>query len=283
MPILIDFSGTVHAAVHVDIRANRESSKEYLRHLIINQLRSIRKKFVDIAGEPVICMDSKTGYWRRDKYPFYKAKRKEIREASSIDWNLVFSYINEIAQEIRENLPYKILQIDKAEADDIIGTLVLNHPWDPDETCMIVSNDHDFKQLHGQKNTKQYFPFSKKIERVTNPDIYLLEHILKGDAGDGVPNVRSESNIFILPEKKRQLPVTTNYIKSVISTGTVPESDKIRLEENTELIDLRMVPGVLKSKILSTYSETERNARNKLFPYLVRNDLNYLLEHISDF
>lgn len=293
MPILIDFSGTIHAAVHVDINTNRETSKEYLRHIIINQIRAINKNFSNKYGELIICMDSPCGYWRKDVFPFYKAKRKEAREASAINWGLVFSYINEISKEITENLPYRTIRVDKAEADDVIGTLVINKPWftntsDPFDTknsCLIVSNDHDFKQLHSNSSleVKQYFPFSKKTECVKNPKQYLAEHIIRGDAGDGIPNIRSPRDIFVQPVKKRQLPVTTKYIKSIKETKVVPECDKNRFIENAKLIDLNNVPNEIKRNIIDAYLSNNRPNRSKLFPYLVRNDLNYLLDRISDF
>lgn len=288
MPILIDFSGTIHAAVHVDIRNHQNTSKEFLRHIIINQIKSIRKKFFNKYGEPIICMDSRCGYWRKDVFPYYKAKRKEAREASSIDWNLVFSFINEISNEIEENLPYKVIRVNKAEADDIIGTLAYNQPWNDnslfgdDENCLIVSNDHDFKQLHGINGVTQYFPHSQKIERILYPNIYLIEHILKGDPGDGIPNVKSPKDIF-LKTGTRQKSVTQKYIKDFINTGNVPECDKERFLENQQLIDLQNTPEELKIKIIQAYKDAKCGNRSKLFPYFVRTGLNMHLENISDF
>lgn len=288
MPILIDFSGTIHAAVHVDIRTHQDTSKEFLRHIIINQIKSIRKKFYTKYGEPIICMDSRCGYWRKDVFPYYKAKRKEAREVSAIDWNTVFSYINEISNEIEENLPYKVIRVNKAEADDIIGTLAYKQPWNEtslfgdDENCLIVSNDHDFKQLHGIKCVQQYFPYSQKIERVMHPNLYLIEHILKGDPGDGIPNVKSPKDIFI-KAGTRQKSVTQKYIKEFINTGSVPECDQERFKENQQLIDLRNVPEDIKNNIIQAYKESKCGNRSKLFPYFVRTGLNLHLENISDF
>lgn len=288
MPILIDFSGTVHAGVHVDIRNHNDASKEFLRHIILNQIKAIRKKFVDQYGEPVICMDSGCGYWRKDVFPYYKAKRKEAREASAINWNEVFSYINEIAREIEENLPYKVIRVNKAEADDIIGTLAYKQPWNEEslfgdaERCLIVSNDHDFKQLHGIHGVQQYFPHSRKIERVTKPELFLIEHILKGDSGDGIPNVRSVANVFLL-DGVRQTAVTQKYIKEFLTTGTVPECDKARYEENKKLIDLRNVPENIQNNIITQYRNAPHGNRSKLFLYFAQHSLNNHLEHITDF
>lgn len=289
MPILIDFSGTIHAAVHVDIRNHQDVSKEFLRHIIINQIKSVRKKFHNEYGEPIICMDSKVGYWRKEFFPFYKAKRKIAREASDIDWGMIFSYVNEIAKEIADNLPYKVIYVDKAEADDIIGTLAYQQPWNKDslfegegEKCLIVSNDHDFKQLHGINGVTQYFPFAQKIARVEYPKLFLIEHILKGDPGDGIPNVRSSRDVF-MTENTRQKPVSKKYIKDYIITGIIPESDEKRLIENVKLIDLQMVPEEIKGRILDAYNNAPCGNRSKLLAYFASKGLNNHLENINDF
>ena len=288
MPILVDFSGTVHAGVHVDVRNHADSSKEFLRHIIINQLRAIRKKFWSEYGEMIICMDAHDGYWRKEIFPYYKAKRKEAREASAIDWGTVFGYVNEITEEIKENLPYKIVTVSHAEADDVIGTLVQKQPWGKDsffgdeEKCLIVSNDHDFKQLHGISGIVQYFPFSGKLERVNHPDIYRIEHILKGDTGDGIPNVRSPRDIF-MQSGVRQKPVSKKYIESFIHTGVCPEEDQERFQENKKLIDLREIPAEIQNRIVTAYEEAPCGNRFKLFPYLASTGLKTQLEHISDF
>ena len=288
MPILVDFSGTVHAGVHVDVRNHADSSKEFLRHIIINQLRAIRKKFWSKYGEMIICMDAHDGYWRKEIFPYYKAKRKEAREASTIDWGTVFGYVNEITEEIKENLPYKIVTVSHAEADDVIGTLAQKQPWGKDtffgdeEKCLIVSNDHDFKQLHGISGIVQYFPFSGKLERVNHPDIYRIEHILKGDTGDGIPNVRSPRDIF-MQSGVRQKPVSKKYIESFIHTGVCPEEDQERFQENKKLIDLREIPAEIQNRIVTAYEEAPCGNRFKLFPYLASTGLKTQLEHISDF
>lgn len=282
MPILLDFSGTVHAGVHVDIRNNGNTSKLFLRHIILNQIRSIRKRFHKEYGEPIICMDSKVGYWRRDIFAPYKIKRKEAREASDINWGEVFTCVNEIAEEIKDNLPYKVIYVPKAEADDIIGTLAIRHPWNTDEKILIVSNDHDFKQLHRIPNLEQYFPFSSTKQTVENPELFLVEHILKGDPGDGIPNVRSPKDVF-LREGVRQKPVSRTYIKNYLTQGTVPECDLERFEENRKLIDLRNTPENIQDSIINIWEQKPIGSRFKLFQYLTENSLKLLTANINDF
>lgn len=289
MPILVDFSGTIFAGVHVDIRNHGESSKEFLRHVILNQIRSIRKKFHKEYGELIICMDSRTGYWRRDIFPYYKAKRKVVREASGIDWSTIFGYINEIVIEISENLPYRVLSVPKAEADDIIGTLAVQQPWngselfeDERELVLIVSNDHDFKQLHDIKEVRQYFPFSGALIKLPDPELFKLEHILKGDPGDGVPNVRSAADTF-MKEGIRQKPVTAKYIRQFRESGALPEEDWKRYKENEQLIDLRKIPDYIQNEILEAYQKAPHGNRFKLWPYFVRMGLKEQLDRIQEF
>ena len=66
--------------------------------------------------------------------------------------------MNVLKEELTEWFPYKLVQVEKAEADDIIAILVglLN------ERTLILSSDKDFVQLHGF-NVRQYSPMQKKF------------------------------------------------------------------------------------------------------------------------
>jgi hypothetical protein len=47
---------------------------------------------------------------------------------------------------------------------------------------------------------EQFSPITKKWIRISNPDKFLKEHILKGDRGDGVPNFLSNDACIINKE-----------------------------------------------------------------------------------
>ena len=100
-----------------------ETDENLVRHLVLNNLRYYRSKYHEKYGELVICCDSKH-YWRRDYFPNYKANRKKDREATGLDWNAIFTHLNLIRDEIKDNFPYKVIDVYGAEADDIIATLV---------------------------------------------------------------------------------------------------------------------------------------------------------------
>ena len=160
------------------------------------------------------------GSWRKDYFKFYKAKRKKNREESVTDWGAIFEIINKVRQEIDDNLQWKVVHQLGVEADDIIATLVdRTTDFGRFEPVMIISADHDFKQLHRYDHVKQFSPITKKLVTSPSPRKELLEKVLKGDAGDGVPNVLSPDDIF-LKEGARQTPLLRKRLNTGLTTMT---------------------------------------------------------------
>ena len=100
------------------ITKEQTMSEELIRHMCINTIRSNVKQFKSKYPNVILCCDSKH-YWRRDVFPFYKSQRKHDREASGLDWGMIFDVLNRIRDELRDNFPYKTLNIEDAEADDV--------------------------------------------------------------------------------------------------------------------------------------------------------------------
>ena len=170
--ILVDLNQVMIANMMMQIgnHQNAEIDVSMLRHMILNTLRANRKKFTSEYGELVICCDDKN-YWRRQAYPYYKANRKKTRDKSEMDWNSIFQALNTIRDELKEFFPYKVIQVDTCEADDIIGVItheegtVLN----AGEPILILSGDKDYIQLHKYANVKQYDPTRKRWISNANP------------------------------------------------------------------------------------------------------------------
>ena len=192
----------------LNMRKSNEVREDLVRHMILNSIRMYRTDFHQEFGEIVLTYDSKH-YWRRDYFPNYKAGRKKGRENDSKDWDAIFNCLNKIKSEFKENLPYKYLEIYGAEADDIIATLCKN--LGTANKIMIVSGDKDFIQLQKYPNVQQYSPILKKYVNGHDPVTYIKEHILKGDASDGVPNVLSPDNTFV--DGLRQRPLGQKKLK----------------------------------------------------------------------
>jgi hypothetical protein len=259
---------------------NAQLEENMVRHMILNSLRSYRTKFSSKYGELVIACDN-TNYWRKQKFPYYKANRKKAQEKSEMDWKSVFECMNKIRAELKEYFPYRVIDIESAEADDIISTLVRINCF---EKILILSGDKDFIQLQCYGNVEQYDPVRKKWITHENPDRYLDEHILKGDSGDGIPNVLSSDNCLVVGE--RQKPLTQKKLDGLIELGLDGKFDHPLFNNymrNKQLIDLRFVPKEIGEKVVESYDKQEGKGREKLMNYFIANKLKNLMESIGEF
>ncbi len=261
---------------------NAEIDVSMLRHMILNTLRANRKKFGDEFGELVICCDD-GNYWRRQMYPYYKANRKKTRDKSEMDWNAIFQALNAIREELKTFFPYKVIQIETCEADDIIGVVVHEEGTELNmgEPILILSGDKDYIQLHKYANVKQYDPVRKRWISNSDPEKYLAEHILKGDSGDGIPNVLSADNSFVMGIRQR--PVTQKRIAEWADINNMQEEVKRNYMRNKALIDLSEIPKGMKEEILKAWNEENGKDRSQLLNYFIKNKLRNLMECITEF
>ena len=272
--------------VQINGRQAVELSEDLVRHMVLNSLRAHNKKFSKDYGDMVIACDSKN-VWRREFFPNYKAGRKANREKSDHDWNAIFTMLGNIRNEIRENLPYKVLELETAEADDIIATLVrrVQNRVSPNhlKKILILSGDKDFIQLHNEF-VKQYNPvLNKYVGKDENPALYIKEHILKGDRSDGIPNVLSDDDVFI--EGRRQKPLSRKKIDSWLEEVlmTMTEEEEKNYNRNRKLIDLNCIPQELEDKINNEFDNVKVATRDKILNYFIKYKLKTLIEVIDEF
>jgi 5'-3' exonuclease len=228
----------------------------------------------------VIACDDKN-YWRKNIFPYYKAGRKKAREESDIDWPSLFETLNKIRDEIKQHLPYTVIQIDNCEADDIIAALCMNS----DEDVLILSADKDFIQLHNER-VIQFDPIRKRNVQVEDPKRYLKELVIKGDSGDGIPNALSSDNCFV--DGIRQRPVNKQKLNMWLDMPwadvmNVPEL-KAGIERNIKLISLAHIPVTIVNKILDEYkAQLATPKKVNIIGYLQEHKLKILMEHAGDF
>ena len=265
---------------------NKILDEDMVRHMILNSIRMYRTKFHKQYGEIVLAADG-ANTWRRGAFPQYKANSRKGRNESDFDWNEAFRILNTVREEIKENFPYKVIHIEGCEADDIIGTLVQQtQEFGNYEEVMIVSADGDFKQLQQYDNVKQFSPLLKKFVVDDHPRLHLAEKIIKGDTGDGVPNILSDDNVFI--EGLRQTPVSKKKIVEVLNYLEEQNSHEPtwwrNWQRNQMLIDLTKTPEHLKEQILETFeSQDQWSNRGKVLPYLINKRCKLLIESIEEF
>jgi len=282
--ILLDLNQTIIASLMAHIGSNPkiEIQENMVRHIVLNSIRSFSRQFKSKYGELVICCDNKN-YWRRDVFPFYKAHRKKDREKSDFDWNLIFNTLNKIKEELKEFSPYRVIEVEYAEADDIIA--VLTAKFSGKQPILILSSDKDFVQLQKYKDVRQYSPAMKRFINTDNPHAFIKEHIIRGDRGDGIPNFLSADNVFALGERQKSI----NNRKLVEWLDQNPEdfctNDQMLrgFKRNQMLVDFDHIPEEIKTKILNVYENAVPNKRQVFLTYMMRKNMRSLIQDIGDF
>tara|TARA_R100001015_G_C4629976_1_gene191248 strand:- start:1386 stop:2234 length:849 start_codon:yes stop_codon:yes gene_type:complete len=281
--ILVDNNQIIISNIFQMNKQNIEGDKEsILRHLVLNTYRMYRKKFSSQFGELVICHDS-SNCWRKDIFPEYKANRKKVQKNSELDWDEVHHLMDVVRKDIEENLPYKNIKVERAEADDIIFSLCRR--YHQEEEILIISNDKDFQQLQAYPSVKQFSPTKKKYLVCDKPKLFLLDHILRGDSSDGIPNILSDDDSFV-NDDKRQKRLTSKRIETIYD---LYENNK-HLEEysrnwnrNEILIDLSKVPDNIQEESVSLFETCTPPDRSNLLNYFIERKLKNLMGSIEDF
>ena len=253
-----------------------------VRHMILNTIRTYVKKFKESHGPEVILACDNKNYWRREIFPHYKASRKKAREASGHDWNSIFECLNSIKEELKQNSPYKVVEVHTCEADDVIATLVMNRA--ANEKIMILSSDKDFAQLQKFPNVEQYSPILKKFIKEPLPAAQLKQLVIRGDKGDGIPNILSADDVFVAGG--RQKPITEAKIINWMNQEPKEfcNEDMFRnYTRNETLIDLTKIPENLKQEILHTYENAKGKTKQEFMNYMIANRLKNLIEVIDEF
>ena len=281
--IIVDLNQIMISNLMVQINGRNaaELSEDLVRHMVLNSLRAHNKRFRKEYGEMIIACDS-GNIWRRKVFPNYKAGRKKVRDKSGHDWTAIFEIMSNIKGELKEHMPYKVIEIDTAEADDIIAALVKKSYY-TNQNVLILSGDKDFIQLHNNR-VKQYNPvLSKFVGKGETPSIYIKEHILKGDRSDGIPNVLSDDDVFV--EGRRQRPLTKKKIEAWLNeiVMTMTEEEQKNYDRNRKLIDLSLIPPELEAKIYNEFNEVKVAHRSKILNYFITRKLKTLIEVIDEF
>ena len=285
--ILVDLNQVLLAGLMAQISNQKSNSldENLVRHLVLNILRMHLKSFKKDYGNVVLCCDNKK-YWRKEAFPFYKAGRKKSREKSDFDWKTIFELLGKFKQELKDNFPYKVIDVEGAEADDVIGTLAARHVMHED--ILILSSDGDFIQLQRHnKNSDhkimQYNPAQKKFIKSDDPVFDLKEKIIRGDKGDGIPNIYSPSDCFV--NEIRQKPITKGMFDKLLKEDFQkwPSTLQEGFSRNEMLIDLSKTPEEIKSKIINNFEEYKPAPKQVMLNYFIEKKLKNLMDVIEEF
>lgn len=290
--ILIDYSQVAVAGIlafSADIKKNKDASekKNLIRHVVLSSIKSYKKKYGNEYGQIVIACDGRN-YWRKDFFANYKGLRKKARDESDLDWKIIFETLNEIREDLKEHFKYKVIHVDRAEADDVIAVLAEStQEFGKYEPVMIVSSDKDFKQLHAHDNVKQFSPTLKKLITIKSKKelhAWLIEHIVKGDSGDGIPNILSPDNTLM--EGVRQKPVSSKRLQDFIDNGFIAcktEEERRNWQRNATLVDFKYIPEEVKNTILDAFEVEPKGNKMAIMNYLIKHKCRLLLDDIEEF
>ena len=282
--ILLDFSNIIVGSIMVShkIPDTERFGEDFIRHLVLNSIRSYRNKYKNKYGEIVICTDFHSS-WRKEVFPFYKAHRKVERDKQKaekgMDWSALFETINKIIIEIDTFFPYKVIRVEHAEGDDVIAVLSRTFK----EKSLIVSSDKDFSQLYKYKWIRQFSPMKQKMLNSIDPIMYLKEHIIRGDKGDGIPNILSNDDCIV--SGVRQKSISKKKIVNWLDQDPHDFNDEMKRGwiRNKILIDFDLIPKNIATAILEQYNEEKKYQQGQLINYFIKNRLKYLMENMGDF
>ena len=276
--ILLDFSQTMIGSFMAMGKGSIVVEEDLLRHTVLNSIRQYKHQFrhVDHGGF-VICCDSPKN-WRKESFPEYKANRKKRRETDSTDWTSLFEFLHQMIADLREYFPYKVMRVEHAEADDIIAVLTQEEMKNP---TTIISSDKDFIQLQKYEGVQQWSPLTKSFVK-GNPEESLWEKLIKGDVGDGVPNILSSDDTLVT-EGKRQRPVSKKKMELWKTDRSDWNEDmKRNFNRNEMMVDLEKTPESIRINIINQFRE-QVPPHGRLLEYFTEKRLKNLMEHLDEF
>lgn len=298
MSILVDFSQVFISAIHVQIATSKNGTtidEDLVRHLVLSNILHYKKRFGKKYGNLIFCFDSKT-YWRKSAFKYYKSGRKKVRDDSGLDWKAIFNSLNKIKNELKENFPYKFIEVDNAEGDDVIavackvineeGSTVQVGLFEEPEPILILSSDKDFLQLQKYSNVEQYSPIVKKFIRTENPEAYLKEHIIRGDSGDGIPNFLSDDDTFDSDKRQKGIQEIklAKWLEQEPEDFCTTETLLRNFKRNEMLVDLSKIPKDVEARIREELAIPAKPKKStNLLRYFMDNKLKLLSEELQNF
>lgn len=296
---ILDYSQVAISTIMVELkgRTDIELEPSLVRHMIINAIRAHNVRFRKEFGQMVIACDSKK-YWRRDIFPHYKAGRKKTRDESGLDWNAIYDILNQVKAELSVYFPYPVIEVERVEADDIIASLV---KWtqtnetisggmfgDEPQPVVILSGDHDFQQLQKYENVRQYAPVQKTwVKADISPSEVLMEHIIYGDKGDGVPNIFSPDDVFVSggrqkPVMKKKVEVWRTMTPEAFLETLTPEQQQ-NFHRNRRLVDMEFIPAEYYGQVIDAFQQQRGKDKSRLMNYFIKHRMKNLMETLNDF
>jgi len=213
----------------------------------------------------VLAIDSRNS-WRYTVWPRYKeARKKKNKENKDLfPWETFYKEYDEFAIELQEHFPIKVLQIEGAEADDIIGVISRQI----DDPVEIISTDKDFLQLSCER-VKIYNPLLKTHVSHPSPSMFLIEECMMGQAKDSIFNIKTPLD---WPDDKKKPGFGPSAFEKVMIYGVKKWLQDNNLSErflfNKKLMDFSEIPQNLQNVIMADYTEYKYPDPSMMWEYV---------------
>ena len=227
-----------------DVEAKTQPNIDLWRYFVVNNICS--SLFKDYVDEVILAVDGKNS-WRKIYWNRYKETRKTKKDKIGINWNFYYSEFNKLILDIKKSFPFKIIRIDKVEADDIIAILS-----EKESPVTIISTDEDFLQL-SSKRVKIFNPIKQKFVHCIDPEKFVIEKCLLGQPKDDIFNIKTPLDW----SGKRKPGFGRKALERVMSSGYEKWLKENKLEKrfrtNRILIDFKKIPPTIRKRIIDNY------------------------------
>lgn len=238
-------------------------------------LQSINKIIFDFHPTKLIIAMDASNYWRKEYYPEYKANRKDIRQASIINFDMFFNVVHKFTESLKTLLSNVcFLSVPTCEADDIIAILTKKVYIDDEVIC--ISTDRDMYQLLKYPNYKQWNSIKKQYIECLDPKMYLLTKIMTGDMGDNIPNVKKGVG------KVRINTILNENLEAWLNKDI---NHRNNFERNFRLISFEAIPTEIETNIIDTYKNYQYKnfISYNLFNFLIDQQIGNLSCYIDKY
>lgn len=289
--ILFDFNNLVFRNFFVkDINAHTPTPDYMLwRYNIFNSIyQSLWKQ--NSVKEMIIAVDDRSS-WRKSYFKRYKESRKKQRDKSDVNWKELFEELNTLVSDLKHYMPFKVIKIRSAEADDIIGVLATVL----EDNCVVISNDEDYLQLISDR-VKVYNPGKKEYSECADPQGFIKMKSFMGQKKDDIFNIITPDDWGQTEktEGKRKPGFGEVAYQKVIKEGTEQwlekkhinkhygEIDvKANLKRNRILMDFNYIPQTIKNRVCDAYNDYTFPPPSNIYQFFKKYNMRGFLEDFS--
>ena len=285
--LIIDFYNLAFRTIYTSMKQGKNEYMinseiyNYFKHLSIQSIMAEVDK-VDYDNV-IIAYDNRSGYWRHQIYPAYKANRKVAREKSELDFQEFGPILDSFIKEFTELFPmFHHLQIPLAEADDIAAVLAKELSTNPSlgkaDYTKIITSDKDYIQLLKYEGVEIYNPITRKKRTCMNIDKDLKIKCVMGDRGDNIFAVKERTGIAKATKMVEEGTIDDIMLKFFQNPDNMIEEELTiarKMKLNTELISFEHIPLDLANEIkvkFHTYVHPKFD-QGKLIKYCSQNEM----------